>query len=71
MKISLRRRYAPMVKKGALSHKIDCITIFWENLDLEGHQNRNTDSRVTAILLNKPIFPMGQSGEASRWRVCY
>ena len=24
-----------------------------------------------AILLNKWIFPIGQSGEASRWRVCY
>ena len=24
-----------------------------------------------AILLNKWIFPIRQSGEASRWRVCY
>ena len=23
------------------------------------------------ILLNRWIFPIGQSGEASRWRVCY
>ena len=23
------------------------------------------------ILLNTWIFPIGQSGEASRWRVCY
>ena len=30
-----------------------------------------TGSRVTAILLNGWIFPIGQSGEASWWRVCY
>ena len=29
-----------------------------------------TGSRVTAVLLNKWIFPIGQSIEASRWRVC-
>ena len=71
MKISLRRRHAPMVGNGALSHKIDYITIFLEILNLEGHQNRNTGSRVTAILLNASIFPIGQSGGAKRWRVCY
>ena len=32
------------------------------NLNLEVQQNRITGSR---------IFPIGQSGEASRWRVCY
>ena len=42
------------------------ITIFKENLNLEGHQNR-----ITAILLNGLIFPIGQSSEASQWRVCY
>ena len=71
MKISLQRRHAPMVGNGALSHKIDYITIFLETLNLEGHQNCITGSRVTAILLNGWIFPIGQSGEASRWRVCY
>ena len=68
---ALRHRHAPMVGNGALSHKIDYITIFWEILNLEGHQNCITGSRVTAILLNGWIFPIGQSGEASRWRVCY
>ena len=71
MKISLRRRHAPMVRNGAFSHKIDYITIFLENQNFEGHQNRITGSGVTAILLNGWIFPIGQSGEASRWRVCY
>ena len=58
-----------MVENGAFSHKIDNFTIFLENLNLEGHQNRNTGSRVTAILVNEWIFPIGQSCEASRWRV--
>ena len=42
-----------MVKNGALSHKIDYIE---EILNLEGHQNCTTGSRVTAILLNAWIF---------------
>ena len=71
VKVSLRRRHAPMVGNGALSHKIDYITIYEEILNLEGHQNCTTGSRVTAILLNAWIFPIGQSGEDSRWRVCY
>ena len=71
MKISLRRRHAQMVRNGAFSHKIDYITIFLEILYLEGHQNCITGSRVTAILLNGWIFTIEQSGEASRWRVCY
>ena len=40
--------------------------------NLEGHQNRNTGSRVAAIWLKKrDFFPIGQSGEGSRWMVCY
>ena len=50
-------------------NRLDCN--FWEILNLEGHQNCITGSRVTAILLKKWTFPIGQSGEASRWRVCY
>ena len=45
-----------MVGNGAFSHKIDYITIFKEILNLQGHQNRITGSRVTAILLNGWIF---------------
>ena len=72
VKISLRSRHAPIVRNGAFSHKIDYITIFVkEILNLKGHQNRITGLRVTAILLNGWIFPIGQSGEASPWRVCY
>ena len=44
---------------GTLSHKIDYVTIFWEILNLEGHLNRITGSRVTAILMNGWILPIG------------
>ena len=44
-----------MVADGAFSH----VTIFVEILNLEGHPNRITGSRVTAILLNKWILPIG------------
>ena len=42
-----------MVEDGAFSHKKDYVTIF------EGHQKRDTDSRVTGILLNGWILPIG------------
>ena len=71
MKLFLRRRHALMVEDGAFSHKIDYVTFFQEILNLEGHPNCITGSRVTVILLNGWIFPVGQSGEVSRWRVCY
>ena len=57
-----------MVRNGASSHKIDYII---GESNLEGHQNRTAGSGVTAILLNGLIFSIGQSGEASWWRVCY
>ena len=48
-----------MVEDGAFSHKIDYITIFQKNLNLEGHPNCITGSKVTAILLNGWILPIG------------
>ena len=60
-----------MVSNEAFSHKIDYITIFEEILNLKGHQNSINGSRVTAIWQNGWIFPIGQSAEASRWRVSY
>ena len=56
VKISLWCRHALMVDDGAFSHKIDYIAIFWEILNLKGHQNRTTGSKVTATLLNGLIF---------------
>ena len=49
----------PMTEDGAFSHKIDNDTIFLEIQNLEGHLNRITGSRVTAILLNGWILPIG------------
>ena len=48
-----------MVEDGAFSHKIDYATNDKEVLNLEGHPNRITGSRVTAILLNGWILPIG------------
>ena len=48
-----------MVEDGASSHKIDYVTILKNILNLEGHPNRITGSRVKAILLNWWILPIG------------
>ena len=48
-----------MVEDGAFRHKIDCVTIFKEIRNLEGHPNCITGSKVTAILLNGWILPIG------------
>ena len=58
MKISLWCRQALIVEDGAFSHKIDYVTIFQEILNLKGHSNRITGSKVTAILLNGWILPI-------------
>ena len=59
MKIFLRRRHALMVEYGALCHKIDYVTIFYDILNLKGHPNCITGSRITAILLNGWNLPIG------------
>ena len=59
MKISLRRRHALSVEDGAFSHIIEYGAIFLEIINIEGHPNRITGSRVTAILLNGWILPKG------------
>ena len=59
MKISLQRRHALTVQDGAFSHKIDYVTMFKKILNLKGHPNRITGSKVTAILLNGWILPIG------------
>ena len=48
-----------MVEDVAFSHEIDYVKISKETLNLEGHPNRNTGSKVTAILLNGLILPNG------------
>ena len=48
-----------MVEDGAFSHKINYVAMFWKILNFKGHQNRTTGSKVTAILLNGLILPVG------------
>ena len=45
-----------MVGDGASTHKRDIVGKFEEILDLEGHQNHTTGSRVTAFLLKNVFF---------------
>ena len=47
-----------MAGDGAFIHKINYITIFKEILNLKGHPNCITGSKVTAILLNGLILPI-------------
>ena len=59
MKISLRRRHALAVADGAFSHKIDYVTNLKEILNSKENPNRINGSKVTAILLNEWIWPIG------------
>ena len=59
MKIYLKHPHALMVDDGTFSHKIDDVTIFEEIQNHEEHSNRIAGSRVTAILLNGWILPIG------------
>ena len=69
MEISLRRHHAVRIGDGAFSHKIDWVKKFEDILNLEGHLNRITGSKVRGILLNGWILPIG--GVASgRVRAC-
>ena len=57
VKLSLRRRHAQMVKNGASSHKTNFID---KIINLEGHLNHCSGSKVTAIILLKGwILPIG------------
>ena len=48
-----------MVEDGAVSYKIDYITIGEEIVNFEGHQTTISGAKVMAILLNKGILPIG------------
>ena len=48
MKISLRRCHTLLVEICAFTHKIDYVTIFKAILNLKGHPNCITGSKVTA-----------------------
>ena len=48
-----------MVEDGAFSPKIDYVTILKEILDFKGHPNYIRGSKLTAILLNGRVLPIG------------
>ena len=56
---SLWGSHAFMVEDRAFSHKIDYVPISKENLNRAGHLNHFIGSKVTAILVNGGILPMG------------
>ena len=56
-----------MDEDGAFSQKVDYVTIFLEILNPEGHPNRITGSKFSAILLNGWLLPIVV---ASLGRVC-
>ena len=45
-----------MIRYGAFSHKIDNIKSYLKILNLKGHQNRITGSRVMAILNEEGVY---------------
>ena len=48
-----------MVCDGALVNKIDCANKLFDILNLEGHQNIISWSKITVLLLNWWILPIG------------
>ena len=58
-----------MVEDGAFSHKRYYVTIFKEILNLEGNPNCITGSKVTAILLNGWILPIGGASAVKSLRL--
>ena len=55
-----------MVEDGAFSHKIDYVTI----LNRQGHPNSINGSKVTAILPNRWILPIGGASTVKGLRFC-
>ena len=56
---ALRRRHAQTVTDSTSSYKIDYFIAIKNFLNLEGHQNPISGSKVTAILLKGWILPIG------------
>ena len=59
MEIFLQRRHAFMVEYGTVSYIIDYFTISLKIINLKGHLNNVSGLRVTEILLNVMILPIG------------
>ena len=57
------------VGDGAFSHKIDNVRKLKDTINLEGHPNCITGSRVIAILLKCRILPIGRVAPGRRTRL--
>ena len=57
--IALQRRHARTVRDSSFSYKKDYVIVIKTFLSPEGHQNRISGSKVTAILLKGCILPIG------------
>ena len=71
MKISLRRCHAPTVGHGVFSHFIAKKLFLRRIKILKDIKITLQVQELQQFCFKKLIFPIGQSGEASRWRVCY
>ena len=58
---ALRRHHAQTVEDSSSSYKIDYVIVIKTFLNPEGHPNRISGSKVTAILLKGWILPIGGS----------
>ena len=56
---ALRRGHAQTGRVSTSSYKIDYVIVIKTFLNPEGHQNRISGSKVTAILLKGWILPIG------------
>ena len=57
--IALLRHHAQTVRDCSSSYKLDYVIVIKTFLNPEGHQNRISGSKVTAILLEGWILPIG------------
>ena len=69
MKIFLRCRLTLTVEDETFSHKIDYGYIFQEIINPEGYPNCITGLKVTAILLNGWILPIGRTSSVKGLRL--
>ena len=69
---ALRRRHAQTVRDSTSSYKIDYVIVIKNFLNLEGHHNPTSGSKVTDILLKGWILPIGgaSAGEGLPCSLC-
>ena len=56
---ALRRRHTQTVKDSSLSYKIDYVKVMKSFLNPKGHQNGISGSKITVILPEGLILPIG------------